>query len=119
PVHQFLHELYAFEVEELRVLLDAAIERHADLPRPRERVRILDRGFVRDDVGTRARQAFHDVQLIAVEVAGAIEPALIVEALRIDDERFAFPLADRLAHPRIDGRRSRVLQTHVTNPARI
>src|ERR1043165_5797670 len=43
PVHQLLDELDALEVHQLRVLLEAAVERHADLPRLRERPPILHR----------------------------------------------------------------------------
>src|SRR3954470_8677894 len=118
-VHQFLDEFDALEVEQLRVLLDAAVERHADLPRPRESLRILDRRFVGNDVRAGAREPLDDVQLIAVEIAGAIEPGLIVEALGIDDEALAFPLADRLSHPRIDRWRPWILQIDVTDGARV
>jgi hypothetical protein len=45
-VHQFLGELRALELQELEVFLEAAVQRHRDLPRPREDVRVLHRGFV-------------------------------------------------------------------------
>ena len=38
------------------------------------------------------------LQLGAVFVAGGIEPAALVDALRVDDERVAFPAADRVPH---------------------
>ena len=46
PVHQLLRELDALVFHQLHVRLTASIERHADLPRPREDFRILDRGLV-------------------------------------------------------------------------
>ena len=101
------------------VLFLTTIKRHADLPRPREDLRILHRRFVDDDVGARAHVAFDDVQRLAVEVAGAIEPALVVEAGDVDDQRLAFPTSDRLTHPRVDRCRSWVLQIHVTRRPRI
>ena len=45
-VHQLLDELDALEFHQLRVPLDPAIQREADLPRLGERVRILDGRFV-------------------------------------------------------------------------
>ena len=46
-VHQLLDELHALELHQLRVSLDPAVERHADLPGLREGLRVLDRGLVR------------------------------------------------------------------------
>src|SRR4029079_7797069 len=90
-----------------------------DLPGPRERLRIGNRRFVAEDVRRRARVALGDLQLIAVEVAGPIEPGAVVEAGRLDDERLALPVADRLAHPRIDGRWTRILEVDVSHRARV
>src|SRR5262252_8259295 len=66
-------------LEHLDVLFHAAVERHPHLPGPREHLRILDRDFVVDVIRIRHRVALDDVQLVAVEVAGAIEPGLVVE----------------------------------------
>ena len=52
-------------------------------------------------------------------VAGAIEPALIVESVGVDDERPSLPASDRLPHPRIDLRRTGVLQINVADGAGI
>src|SRR5690348_3371905 len=65
-VHQLLDELDALEVHDLRVLLEPAVERHADLPRLREHVGILDGRFVGEDVRRRPRPALDDVQRVAV-----------------------------------------------------
>src|SRR5271163_4019231 len=78
-VHELLDEFVAAELEELDVRLGATIERHGDLPRPREHLGILDRHLVPDDVRRPLREALDEVQRIAVEVAGAIEPGAIVE----------------------------------------
>ena len=75
PVHQLLRELDALVFQELRVLLEPAVERHAHLPRTREHVRILDRRLVLDHVRRERRVALDDVQRVAVIVAGAVEPA--------------------------------------------
>src|SRR5678816_659497 len=54
-----------------------------------------------------------------MEVAGAIEPGLIVEPGDIDDERVAVPLRHRLTHPRIDRGWPGILQVNVADGARI
>ena len=48
----------AAEVQQLRVRLQAAIERHADLPGAREHLWVLDRGFIADGVAPPGREAF-------------------------------------------------------------
>ena len=68
-------------------------------------------------IGALRRVALDDLQLVAVMIAGAIEPRLIVEAGDGDDERVAFPHADRLPHPRIDRRRAGILQQDVAHRA--
>ena len=50
-VHQLFDELDALELAEPRVLVDVPVERHADRPRPRERLRVVDRRLVLDVVG--------------------------------------------------------------------
>ena len=62
--------------------------------------------------------ALGDLERFAVVIAGAIEPALIVESAGLDDER-AVPLPDRLPHPRIDLRRTGILQIDVPDGASI
>ena len=69
--------------------------------------------------GDVARVALGDLQLVAVEIAGAVEPGLVVEARRHDDKRLALPAADRLAHPRVDGRGTGVLHEDVADGARV
>src|SRR5437667_6908478 len=73
-VHQLFDELHALELDQLRVLFRASIERHADLPWPRKNARILDCGFVADDVGTRPRIALDHMQRVGMEVPRAVEP---------------------------------------------
>ena len=86
PVHQILDELDAPEFQHLRVRLDAPVERHAHLPGPRKHLRILDRDLVVQRLGAARREALHHVQRVAVEIARPVEPAQIVEALRVDDQ---------------------------------
>src|SRR4029453_5831107 len=80
PVEQLLGELDALELEQLRVRLELGIQVHPDGPRLRERLRIGDRPRVfeiRDLVAPR-RELLVDPQLVAVMIAGAIEPAVLV-----------------------------------------
>src|SRR5580704_1288312 len=116
-VEQLFHELDAFEIHDLRVLLLAAVERHAHLPGSREDFRILDRRFVPDHIGAGARVALDDVHRLAVEVPGPIEPALIVESGHVDDESVLVPPGDGLSHPRVDRSRSRILEIDVAHRA--
>src|SRR5689334_12372536 len=64
-VHQLFDELDALELHQLRVRLDAAIQRHGDLPRPRESVRIFDRRLVPDVIGAAHRVTLGHFQLVA------------------------------------------------------
>ena len=53
-------------------------------------------------VGTGRREPFDQVQSLAVEIAGAIEPCLVGEMHDIDDERVFFPMSARVSHPEIE-----------------
>ena len=103
-IQQLFGELHALVFQDPCILLDATIQGHADLPRPREHLRILNRGFVIERVRAAGRVALHDVQRVAMEVAGAVEPRLIVhETGHVDHERFALPAPVRPPHPTIAG----------------
>ena len=93
PIHQLFGELHAFEFQELSILFETAIERHAHLPRPRKYLRVLDRDFIGKGVPAEWSVAFHHVQFIAMEISGSVEPGLIVETGYVDDERIPFPVA--------------------------
>ena len=80
-----------FHSEQLRVLLFVAVQNHAHPPRPCEHRRVLDRHLIVDVIGVERREAFDQVQLIAVEVAGAIEPRLVAEIDVVHNQRIAFP----------------------------
>ena len=77
-----------------------------------QHVRVLHDGFPLQRVA-RARERLVDVHVVAVEPAGPLDPALVVEADDVDDERVAFPLADRVAVPRRVLRLDRVVRTAV------
>src|ERR1019366_3096717 len=78
-----------------------AVERHGYLPGARVSFRVLNSGFVLNDFAAQGRVAFHNVELISVEVTGAGEPCGVVETLYVDDERGAVPAAVGVAHPRV------------------
>ena len=46
PIHELFRELDALELQDLNVLFQPPIERHADLPGPRKYFRVLDGGFI-------------------------------------------------------------------------
>ena len=77
------------------------VERHADLPGPRKGSWVVDGGLVLERVGAAERVALDHVQRVAVKIAGAVEPGLIVEADHIHHQRVAFPVAVRPSHPAI------------------
>src|SRR5580765_6053070 len=47
-----------------------------------------------------AAEAFLDAHLLAVTGAARVQPATIVESRRVEDQRVAFPSADRVPLPR-------------------
>ena len=76
-----------------RVAFLPAVERHADRPRAREHILVLDRCVIAHVIPAERRIAFDDVQRVAVEVPRAIEPGLIREVHDVNDERVARPSA--------------------------
>src|SRR5688572_30847796 len=102
-IYQLFHKLYALVFEELRMLLDAAIQRHAHLPGARKHFRIFDRDVVLKDIAADGRVAFDDVERVTVKIAGAIEPCLAVERVDIDHEGVSLPWSARPAHPCVGG----------------
>src|SRR5688572_18046983 len=104
PVEQLFGELHALELEQLHVRLERAVERHAALPRPPERLRVRHRGFVDERVLALQRVTLLDRQRLGVVVAGAVEPRRVVETVHRDDQRVAVPLAVRPPHPAVHRR---------------
>ena len=54
--------------------------------------------------GVDRREALDQVERVAVEVAGPIEPVLAVEFLHVDDQRIALPAARRMPHAGVSRR---------------
>src|SRR6185503_19924772 len=100
-VEKLFGELHAVVFLEVGVLFYPAVKRHPHFPWPREHLRILDVDFVIDHVRRDGRIAFDDVERIAVEVARAVEPGLVIEVRDVDDQRVAFPAPRRPSHPRV------------------
>ena len=63
----------------------------------------LDRGLVLDRISRDRGVALDNVQGVAMEIAGSIEPSIRREAGNIDDECVALPVADRVAHVGVGG----------------
>src|SRR5262249_21326073 len=118
-VEQFLDKLNTLEIQKLRILFLAPVERHAHLPRTSEDLRVLDGRLIGDYIRTGALVAFHYVQFIAMEVSRAVEPGLIVQVGYVDHESIALPAPDRLAHPGIGGRGSRIFEIYVADRPRV
>ncbi len=69
------------------------------LPGPGERLAVLDDHFVRDVTEVGAREALHEVQLIAVRMTNRIQAGPAVEVDRVDHQRVAFPMTHGVAEP--------------------
>src|SRR5213075_4433 len=69
------------------------------VPRPGEGFRIFDDHFVVDVTEIGPREPLNQVELFAVRMTDRVEAGLAVEIHRVDDERVAFPVADRVAEP--------------------
>src|SRR6266853_3262134 len=93
-IHELFDEFVAAEVEKLHVRLHPAIEWQGDPQRPRKDLRIFDRHFVPNDVRRHRREALHQVQRVAMEVPGAVEPTPLVEIRHVDDEGVSVPTSD-------------------------
>src|SRR4029077_11590424 len=96
-VHELLDELIAAKLEKLHIRLHAAIERHGDPPRPSKDLGIFDGHFVLNDVGRHQREALDQVQCVAMEIAGAIEPTPVVEIGHVHDESVSLPVSNGVA----------------------
>src|SRR5581483_25429 len=100
-VQQFLGEFHALEFQKLGVVFHPAIKRHADFPGAGENLGILDGGFVIQMIRIGAGESFHHMQLIACEIAGAIEPRQPVQSRHVHYQRVTFPVSVAGSHPRI------------------
>jgi len=117
PVHELFRELHARIIDDRRIRLQAAIERHGDRPRTREDLRIFDRDFVTDGIGADRGIPLHKVQRVAMKVSGSIEPVFTVEVRNVDHQRIFFPMADRVSHIRVVGRARNLV--HVDHATRV
>jgi len=88
-----LDELDAAEIHQHGVVLEAPVEDHAHLPRPRVHVRVGQRHLVVQRVGSNRREPLHDFKRVTVEIPGARQPRAVVEVRHVDHERVAFPAA--------------------------
>ena len=69
-------------------------------PGLRVRFRIVNRVPVLERVMNHAAHAFDDVQRIRMRQAHRVEPGLVIETDRVNDQRVAFKFADRVPHVR-------------------
>ena len=65
----------------------------------RERLRIVDDHFIGEVAEVGPREPLRQVQLIAVRMTDRVEARPAVEVDGVDDQRVAFPVADRVAEP--------------------
>src|SRR5579862_7034263 len=81
----------ALVLENLRILGGVHGQRKADLPILGERLRIGYVGFVGNGRGTSPGESLYRMKLIAVVIAGHVEPSLVIEVDRVHYERVAVP----------------------------
>src|SRR6266705_6526865 len=115
-IDELFRELYALEFQGLDVRLHTSIQRHADFPRTRKHLRILNRGLVHQMVWRQRRVTLHHMQSVAMEISGPVEPGLIVLSGYVNDQRVTVPTSDGPAHPGIG--RSLGLAIHIDHARR-
>src|SRR5262245_8008333 len=101
-IQKHIRERHALVLQQLRILVDQAIERHLDRPWPGICQRIVERCFIPDVVRVEKREPFSHFQLVAVMITGTIQPSVSVEPGRCNDQDIALPGSVGPAHPRID-----------------
>src|SRR5438552_15556308 len=94
-------DLIVLEADELHQVDVRAhqLGRKLQLNRPRKGSRVVEGEFVDERPVVDARPPFDGVQLLRVWGAATTEPALLVIADCVDDERAAIPLPDGVAPP--------------------
>src|SRR5262245_39317077 len=65
-------------------------------PRLRVRTRVVDRRLILQRVHVGTRDSLGELQLRGVRRAARVHPELLVQSARFDDQRVAFPVADRI-----------------------
>ena len=100
-IHELLDEFVATKLEQLHVRFHATIERHGDPPRPLKNLGIFDRHFVPNGVRRHQREALGQMQSVAMEIPGAVEPAPVIEIRDVDDESISVPSSHGVTHPGI------------------
>ena len=86
-----------FAVGRVVVVRRLPVDVPAALERPRIRALVVDRDFVFDSVHVDARVALDEMQEPRVRHPVPEGPEFLVEPDGVDDERVAFPVADRIA----------------------
>src|SRR5258708_38924455 len=74
-------------------------------PRSCVGLRVVDGDLVLQMVAVDAPDVFDNAQRVAVRVADAVEPSLLVEIHRVGNQRISLPMPDRVAHPQSTERR--------------
>ena len=94
-VDKIFHELDAPKFHKLSVGLNMPIERHAHCPGTGKHVGVINRHVVLESFRATSREPLDDVETVAVEVTGLVEPGHTVETSRGDHQRVAIPPPSR------------------------
>src|ERR1700682_6198050 len=119
PIEQLFRELHALEFQNPSVLVQPAIQRHADFPRPRKHRWILERGLVGDVIAADPGVAFGYMQGVAGKISRPVEPGFPVEPGCVDNQRVSVPPTVRPSHPAIDWRWLRLRFIHMDGTIRL
>src|SRR5205085_2673784 len=84
-------------IRDRQILARHPLQRPARRPRARVRAGIIDRNVVLQRIEVGARESFDQVKLLGVGKAAVAEPEFLIEARRIDDERFPVPSSSCIA----------------------
>src|SRR6185503_20055715 len=98
----FIDQQSGVVLQQPDISLLATVEWHAHLPWSGEYCRVINGHLVVDVIGTGKSETFDQVQRVAVEIPGAIEPCLICKVHNIDNEGIARPMSARVSHPPVD-----------------
>ena len=86
PIHELFRELHALEFQQLSVLIQPAIERHAHLPGSGKHFRVFDGDFIGKGVRAEGRVALDHMQGVAMKIPGPVKPSLVVDVTAMNDQ---------------------------------
>src|SRR5688572_29813762 len=97
-----LFTFIAFFYPQFAIAWSIAEKRRSDRPGSRVHLGIGERGLVMERVVVNERQSLNDMQRLAGEISGDVEPCLPILVGHVDHEHIALPSSARVAVPQSD-----------------